>query len=120
MKTITLVTKKKNQGKKKRSQHVSNKGRKNERKKIKSQHIGDLKVNFKGIFGSSFHEFLPLSFLSILERKLFGRPGEKTPKPHHLFSFLPTQPNTLKKIILFLFSLQSFPSSLFHLQTNTP
>ena len=59
MKTITLVTKKKNQGKKKRSQNVSNKGRKNERKKIKSQHIGDLKVNFKGIFGSSFHEFLP-------------------------------------------------------------
>ena len=38
-----------------------------------------------------------LNFLSILERKYFGRPKEKTPGPHHLFSFLLTQPNTLQK-----------------------
>ena len=44
--------------------------------------------------------------------------GENT-RPHYLFSFLPTQPNTLKKFSS-PFSLQSFPSILFHLQTNTP
>ena len=26
---------------------------------------------------------------------ILGGPGEKTPKLYHLFSFLPTQPNTL-------------------------
>ena len=45
--------------------------------------------------------FLLPNFLSILGRKLFGEPEEKIPKPHHLFSFLLTQPNTLQK---------SFPS----------
>ena len=73
MKTITLVTKKKNSRKKKVNTSVTKeekmKGKK--KKKQQAQHIGELKVNFKGIFGSSFHEFLHLSFLSILERKLF-------------------------------------------------
>ena len=64
-------------------------------KKIKNQHIGDLKVNFKCIFGSSFQEFLPLSFLSILERKLFDGPEGKTSEFHNLFSFFSTQSNTL-------------------------
>ena len=45
--------------------------------------------------------FSAFSFLSTLERKLFGGPEEKTSESHHLFSFLPTQPITLQK---------SFPS----------
>ena len=34
--------------------------------------------------------FSPFSFLFILGRKQFGGPGEKTLRPHHLFSLLPT------------------------------
>ena len=58
-------------------------------KKKKSQHVVDLEVNSKGIFKSSFHELSPLSFLSILERKLFGGLEEKTFGPHLSFFFLP-------------------------------
>ena len=65
------------------------------KRRRRSQHIGDLEVNSKGIFGSSFHEFLPPSFLSILERKFFDGPGEKISRLHFLFSFFSTQPNTL-------------------------
>ena len=46
-------------------------------------------------------KFLPCSFLSILERKHFGGPGKKTPRPHQFFSLRSLQPNTYKK---------SFPS----------
>ena len=35
------------------------------------------------------------SFLSILERTVFGESNDKTPEFHYLFSFLPTQPNIL-------------------------
>ena len=45
-----------------------------------------------------------LRFYLHLERKLFSGPGEKTPKPHHLFLFLLIQLNTLQK---------SFPSHFF-------
>ena len=38
----------------------------------------------------------------------FGGPREKPPRPQHLFSFLPAQPNTLS----FSFSLQNFSSTL--------
>ena len=44
--------------------------------------------------GIKLPHFLP-SVLSILRRKLFGKSREKTPEPYYLFSFLPTQPNTL-------------------------
>ena len=71
-----------------------------------------------GHFCQSRKNLSSLSFLSILERKHFGGLGEKIPTPHHLFFFLSTHPNTLQKKFSLLFSLQSFPSSLFHLQTN--
>ena len=45
-----------------------------------------------------------LSFFSIVERKHFGGLGKKISRPHYLFSFLSTQPNTLQK---------SFPSYFF-------
>ena len=83
--------------KKKKSQHINRK-RKNQRKKVNTLEV---KSNVSSIFRSSFHELSPLSFLSIFGRKLFGGPEEKTFRPHHLFSFLFTQPNTLQK---------SFPS----------
>ena len=54
-----------------------------------------------GYFCQSRKNSSSLSFLSILGKKHFDEPGEKTLEPHHLFSFLPTQPNTLQK---------SFPS----------
>ena len=68
-------------------------------------------VNFKGIFGSSFHKLSSLSFLSILKRKHLG-----------LTIYFPSShltKHTLKKFY-FLFSLLSFSFTLFHLQTNTP
>ena len=49
-----------------------------------------------------------LSFLSILERKHFGGPREKRPGPHHLFSFLPIQPNTCQKSFPFYFLSKVF------------
>ena len=56
---------------------------------------------YMGIFIQKWCPIFPFSFLSILEKKLFSRPRKKTPRSHHLFFFLPTQPNTLQK---------SFPS----------
>ena len=87
--------------------------------RLRSQHFGDFKVNSKSIFGSSFHEFFPPSFLSILEKTFWWARGENTEVS--LFIFLPPHPtkHNLKKF-LFLFSLQSFSSTLCHLQTNTP
>ena len=94
---------KKKEKKKKGSQHVTGKEKIKGKKEKRSRHARNLEVNsnMKGIFRSSFHELSPLSFLSIFGRKLFGGPEEKTFRPHHLFSFLFTQPNTLQK---------SFPS----------
>ena len=64
-----------------------------------------------GIFVQKWCSISLYSFLSILERKLFGGLREKTPGPHYLFSFLPTQPNTLQKSFpshfLFKFSIHS-------------
>ena len=61
--------------------------------------------NMKGILGSSFYELPPPSFLLILERKLFDELREKISRPHHLFSFFPTtQPNTLQKVFVPIFS----------------
>ena len=76
----------------------------------KNHHVVNLEVNSKGIFGSSFHELFSLSFLSILERKLFDGPEEKKPRPHYLFSSLSIQPNTLQKVFLPIF----FPKFSIH------
>ena len=63
------------------------------------------------LYATAYGHFCPLSslfssfsFLFILERKLFGGPGEKIFGPYHLFSFLPTQSNTLQKVFLLVFS----------------
>ena len=61
-----------------------------------------------GIFVQKWYPIFPFSFLSILRRKLFGGFREKTHEPHHLFSFLPTQPNILKKVFLPIFSSKFF------------
>ena len=60
------------------------------------------------------------SVFSQFWRKHFGGPGEiKTPKPYNLFSFLPTQPNTLQKsfssyFISKVFHPPYFPSKQTH------
>ena len=71
-------------------------------------------------FCQSRKNSFPISFLSILGRKHFGGLGEiKTPKPYHLFSFLPTQPNTFQKnfssyFISKVFHPPYFPSKQTH------
>ena len=103
--------------KKKKKANTSIKNQK--KKKKKKANTLEAKSNVRGIFRNLFHEHpLPvfsLCFLPMLGRKLFGRPKEKT-----LFIFLLPHPtkHTLKKFS-FLFSLQSFPFTLFHLYTNT-
>ena len=49
-----------------------------------------------GIFVRQVALFSHFSFLSIVEGKLFGGPGEKTLGPHYLFSFFPTKLNILQ------------------------
>ena len=66
--------------------------------------------NAHGHFRPLSNLFSPFSFLSILGRKLFDWFGEKTLRPHHLFSFLSIQLNTLQKISIFYFL-----SKVFHL-----
>ena len=51
----------------------------------------------KGIFCSLSNSIFSFCFLSIFGRKHFCRSREKTLEPHHLFSFLLTQPNTFQK-----------------------
>ena len=70
----------------------------------------EVKSNVRGIFGILFHE---LSFLPILERKFFDGPKEKGFGFHHLFSFLPSQPNTLQTSFLPYFLSKVFHSSYF-------
>ena len=108
-----------NNRKKKKSKDKKNNSNNKKEEKKKSQHVVNLEVNSKGIFGSSFHELFSLSFLSILEIKLFGGPEEKTPRPHNLFSFLPTQPNTLQKVFIPIFSpkFSNHPISLLNKHT---
>ena len=71
-------------------------------------------------FCQSRKNSFPISFLSILGRKHFGGSGKiKTPKPHHLFSFFPTKPNTLQKsfssyFISKVFHPPYFPSKQTH------
>ena len=55
--------------------------------------VNQEKIHLYSIFSLFWRE----NILVGPERKYFGRPKEKTPGPHHLFSFLLTQPNTLQK-----------------------
>ena len=64
-------------------------------------------------------DFLPPSFLSILEKKLFGWPGEKTPGPHHLFLVSTSQPNIVQKYFPPHFLSFFFPSFLKSTLPNT-
>ena len=67
---------------------------------------------------NSFIFFLQFS-LHFREKFFWWAQGENT--QISLFIFLPPHPpNTLKKKNFFPFFLQSFSSTLFHLQTNTP
>ena len=72
-----------------RRQHVK---RKNQRKK-KKENMLEVKSNVNGIFGSSFDEFLSLSFLLILERIFwwayfhFSLPNQKHSKKSFPFYF---------------------------------
>ena len=80
------------------------------KKKKKKANPLEVKSNVRGIFGILFHE---LSFLPILERELFDRPKEKAFGFHNLFSFLPTQSNTLQKNFLSYFLSKVFHPSYF-------
>ena len=71
------------------------------------------------VFFSIKKKFIPTQFFLHFENKTFWwawRENTWTPS----FIFLPLYPtkHTLKKFS-FLFSFQSFPSTLFYLQTNT-
>ena len=57
----------------------------------------------------------PPSSLSILKRQILCEPNWKISRPHInvFFPLLPTKQHTNS------FSLQSFPFTLFHIQTNT-
>ena len=74
--------------------------------KKKKQRIGQV------VYGHFCHlsiKFLPLNFLSILERKHFGETGEKIPEPHQFISLPSLQPNTHQKSFSF-----HFLSKVFH------
>ena len=88
---------------------------KNHNNKKKKQRIGHAHVQVHmGIF--VIYRSISSNFLSILERKYFGMPEEKTPRPHKFFPS-PNQTPT-KKVFLPIFSPKFF-IHLFYLQTNT-
>ena len=89
------------------------------KKKKKSQHVGG-EVQREGTFGSSFHELPLSSFLSILGRKIFGRPEEKTPRPHNLLFFSPIQLNILQKSFSSHFLFKIFHSPYFTSKQTHP
>ena len=86
----------------------------NKKKKKKKQRIGHAHVQVHvGIFVIYLSDCS--NFLSILERKYFGRPEEKTSKPHKFFSLPFLQPNTHQK------SFSShFLSKVFHPPISLP
>ena len=73
-----------------------------------------------GHFCQSRKNSSPLKFLSILERKHFSEPEEKTLGSHYLFSFLPTQPNTLQKKFPFHFLFKVFHPPYFTFKQTHP
>ena len=97
--------------KKKKKRETSRKGKDRKRKKKEEAMCHCPGKQSKGkkkrtncLYATAYGHFCPLSslfssfsFLFILERKLFGGPGEKIFGPYYLFSFLPTQLNILQK-----------------------
>ena len=99
------------------------------KKKIKATSQGNVREGKKIIiimctckwaFLSIKKKFIPTKFSLYFEEKTFWwAKGENTWVLS--FIFLPPHPTKYTpKNILFLFSLQNFPFTLFHLQTNTP
>ena len=79
--------------------------KKRKKKVLKKMNVDETQVQLHmSIFVKKWCIISLFSFLSILERKIFDGFREKTPKPHHLFSFLPTKPNILKKVFIPIFS----------------
>ena len=73
-----------------------------------------------GIFVHQATLFSHFSFLSILEGKLFSGSREKTPRSHYLFSFYPTQLNTLQKSFHSHFLSKVFHPSYFTSKQTHP
>ena len=79
-------------------------------KKKKKTRTGQAHVQLAhGYFCHLTIKFLPLNFLSILEKKYFGGTREKIPEPHQFISLLSLQPNTHLKSFSF-----HFLSKVFH------
>ena len=70
-----------------------------------------------GIFVYYATLFSSFNFLFILGRKLFDR--SKHLGPHNLFFFLLTQPNTLQKILIFIFALKFYIYPILCLNKHT-
>ena len=80
-----------------------------EKKSVKNSNVDEAHVQLHmGIFIQKWCPISSFNFISILRKKLFGRLGEETPRPHHLLSFIPTQLFTLKKVFLPIFSPKFF------------
>ena len=99
-------------------------------KKKKKKRTNCLYATAHGHFCPLSSLFSSFSFLFILERKLFGGPGEKIFGPYYLFSFLPTQLNILQKSFsshflskvlhpLYFTSKQIYRINLIKLKKNT-
>ena len=84
----------------KKKSHLKKNHKRKQKKKKKEQWIG--------VIGQAhlLDKFLPLGFLSILQRKHFGGLGEKTLGLHQFFSPLPSNQISTKKISLPIFSLK--------------
>ena len=97
---------------KKRSQHVPQKKKKK-----------PMRCKLRGEFQGYFWKLISWAFLSQFSLH-FGEKFLVGPKTKHLslIIYFPLSPSnqTHSKNFSFQFSLQSFPFTLFHLQTNTP
>ena len=103
-KTKTKKSKKKGKEKKKKSNEACLKKKKKKRatewtSPCASSHEHFCHLSIK---------FLPLGFLSILEREHFGGPGEKTPGPHQFFPLPSLQPNIHQKSFYSYFLFKIF------------
>ena len=87
--------KEKKRGKMQRAHHQKKKKKKKTREK---------KMNWTWAFLSIKQPYFLPSVFSSFWREFFGGLGEKISGPHHLFSFLITQPNTLNIVFLPIFS----------------
>ena len=72
-----------------------------------------------GIFVYYATLFSFFNFFLILGRKLFGRSKEKTLGFYNLFFFLLTQPNTLQKILILIFTLKFYIYPILRLNKHT-